>query len=384
MTLPDALGRRAFLGLSAEQVSGAVVVSRVIDGGAASAARLEPGDRLVAIDEQEIRTVRDLTRRGRSIRAGAAVRFRIERGAPMSLEGAAPPYPAEPGTFLAHVTSRGVRLRTMFNLPSQPGRKPAVLLLQGVRADSCEAPFDEANPTRAAATAFASAGFVAMRVERSGVGDSEGEAPERTGLEVEVDMVRDAFDELCAFDEVDADRVFLFGSSFGGMMAPLLRRPVTGMCVVGTSARSWYECMLGTTMRQPDASGAPRWSPADLARWTKLFDLVLRERLTPAQAFARDADLLPLRSRECDGETMHGRHIALFQALNATDLRAAWREVRSRVLAIHGTGDWICTDEEGREIATLANGKFVSLGETSHEVNAAVIRTAIRWMLDDD
>jgi len=371
-----ALPRRGFLGV---QVGGSdgVRVERVLEGGAATAAGVEVGDRIMTIDGVSIRDARHLAEHGRSIRAGARVVFGTDRG---ELAAEAPPYPVEEGTLLGHVISRGARLRTLFTIPESEEPKPAVLLVQSVRADSCESPFDDASPVRAFVRAFAAAGFVVMRVERTGVGDSEGPSPEKTGLDVEVDGYRAALRELLAFDEVDPNRVFLFGHSFGGMVAPILAEtPVAGVCVLGTSARSWRECMVGTTKRQRGPNAQRRWSELDVARWTKLYDLVFHEGVTPGRAFEVDPELRALRSRDCDGDTMHGRHVSLFQRLHATDLMAAWWRVQSRVLAIHGAGDWICTADESREIAAITNGRFVELEGSSHDIDEQILSQAIAW-----
>lgn len=358
----DALPRRALLGL---QVGEKARAERVLEGGAASAAGVIAGDRVVTVDGVAVRDARHLIEVARGLRAGARVAFRVERdGALRELAGVAPPYPVEEGVLLGHVTSRGARLRTFYAMPRHGTKLPAVLYLQGVRADPVESPFDPASPTRALVSALVEAGFVVMRVERSGVGDSEGPSPRTTGLATELDAYRAALEDLRAFDEVDPDRVLLFGHSFGGMIAPVLARDVhvAGIAVFGTTARRWHDAMLGTTRRQRERG------EEEMARWTELFDRVHREGLTPARAFELHPHLRALRSRDCDGETMYGRHVSLFQELDAVDLADAWRAVETPVVAMHGERDWICTADDSREVAELAGGRHVELDGTSHDL----------------
>ncbi len=358
----DALPRRALLGL---QVGAEARVERVVDGGAARAAGVLQGDRILTVDGAAVHDARQLTAAARGVRAGASVAFRVERdGAARALSGIAPPYPVEEGVLLGHVTSRGARLRTFYAIPRDGEKLPAVLYLQGVRTESVESPFDPASPTRALVSALVAAGFVVMRVERSGVGDSEGPTPRETGLAAEMDAYRAALADLRAFDEVDPDRILLFGHSFGGMVAPLLAREtaVAGIAVFGTSARRWHDAMLGTTRRQRERG------EEEMARWEELFDRVHRDGLTPARAFELHPHLRVLRSRDCEGETMYGRHVSLFQELDGADLQDAWRGVKTPVVAMHGEHDWICTAEDAGAVAALSGGRHVELDGTSHDL----------------
>lgn len=361
----DVLPRRAFLGV---QVGRALEVERVIEGGAAAAAGLALGDRLVALDGVALRDAPDLAARARSVRGGARVTFAVRRGdANVDCAGVAPPYPVEPGVLLGQVVSRGARLRTFFAIPEREGPKPAILYMQSIRAHSVEAPLDAENPVRALTGAFAAAGFVVMRVERSGVGDSEGPSPETTGLGVELDAYRAALAELRAFDEVDPERVVVVGHSFGGVLAPLVAADVAGVCAFGASADRWHDTMIGTTRRQKERS------EEEMRAWEELFRLVHREKTTPQRAFEQRADLRSLRSRDCAGETMYGRHVSLFQELDAIDLEAAWRGVKARVLALHGEHDWICTLDQSKRIASLSGGCFEEIADSGHDLDARVI-----------
>ena len=57
-------------------------------------------------------------------------------------------------------------------------------------------------------------GFVTMRLEKRGVGDSEGEAPERGGFATEIADVSAALAALSRYDFVDPDAVFVFGTAW--------------------------------------------------------------------------------------------------------------------------------------------------------------------------
>ena len=63
---------------------------------------------------------------------------------------------------------------------------------------------------------------------------------------------------LAAAALVDPGRIFLFGHSMGGVMAPLLaaEEPVRGVAVYGTVFRTWFEYLVENVRRQSRLSGA--------------------------------------------------------------------------------------------------------------------------------
>ena len=406
MYQPAALRRRAFLGLhvsrspsdAAPRASAGLPVTAVLDGGAAHHAGLQPGDGLIALDAVELRDAEHLLEVARSLEPMRSVAFRFHRvDRVLEREAVAPPLPVEgmPGASieLGSVAVRGHRLRTLTAVPDGPPPHPAVLYLQGVRPESCEVPLDPRHPTARLVAGLADAGFSVHRLERAGVGDSEGPRADRTDLEFELDAYDAALEALFARADVDARRVFLFGQSYGGMLAPLLAfdRPLAGVVVFGTSAARWHDGVVAAIGRKPlPRPGADGPYARQRQLWIELHALVCREGWTPALAFERRPHLRSLCSRDCVGETLHGRHVSLFQQLDAIDLKAAWRAVgqsRCPVLVLHGQRDWVCSAEDARGIVECA-GPGATLRElpgVGHDLlvnetaDGAADRGADRW-----
>jgi alpha-beta hydrolase superfamily lysophospholipase len=293
----------------------------------------------------------------------------VTRGAEaleLTLDAAPLPLEALDGVQLGHVLVGANRLRTIRTSPRGAARG-AILYLQGIDAASCEHPLDPAHPLVRLIDGWTRAGFVTMRVDRGGVGDSEGPPPAETGLAAEIETYSAALDALLA--EVDPANVFLFGHSLGGMIAPLVARRVGGVMVFGTSARPWREAIVATTERQLHLAG--HRDPAErLAAWAEIHARVLRDGMTPAEIFAECPHLAYLESRECQGETVFGRHVSLFRELQARDLVAAWRALETRVLVLHGEHDWVVSEEESAEIATAARSSLRALGAIGHDMLA--------------
>jgi dienelactone hydrolase len=113
-----------------------------------------------------------------------------------------------------------------------------VLLLQGGGCGSIDVPQAGSTGPNALIHAIAAQGFVTMRVDKPGTGDSEGPPCPETGYREELAGYRAALQELVANPAVDPDRVFLLGLSLGGFFAPIIAQDVklAGISVYGTIA----------------------------------------------------------------------------------------------------------------------------------------------------
>jgi pimeloyl-ACP methyl ester carboxylesterase len=380
MAAPEPLARRPFLGLHVKGAGGRLYVAEALQGGAAESAGVKEGDVIVAIDGEAVKDAIHLIGIARARRAGRRVVFHVERaGTALRLDATAPPLPFEtcdsgevqPGA----VEVGGHRLRTFANVPRSPGPHPALLYLQGQRSRSCEYPLDPDASLRRLVDGCTRAGLLVLRVERNGVGDSEGPACSVTGLDVELDGYLAALDHLRSRSDVDPGRVFLLGQSLGAMTAPLLalERTVAGIIVYGATAARWHDCVVDTTRRQRRLAGLPESNvEEEVALWAELHRLVCREGWTPAQAFEKRPHLRKLRSVDCVGETLWGRHASLFQQLDAIDLLSVWADVGRAnvpVLVARGEYDWICTREEGEAIvcATGPSACYLELPRIGHD-----------------
>jgi pimeloyl-ACP methyl ester carboxylesterase len=286
------LPRRPFLGVALEGRR----ITRVLPGSCAEEAGLRVGDELLAIDgESELRaalaTVRDVI--ATTNRGDVRVRLRAR--------------PAEDGASYEHVVLDGVRLRTIVRRAS-PSRG-SVLFLQGISLASIET----SAAARALCTAWSDAGFTSMRVEKRGVGDSEGDLAD---FDAELAGARAAFDALSA-------PVFVFGHSVGGMIAPLLDRSARGTMVYGTAATRWTTCVAASTRRQ------------------------LQGRDEATIAAAVDAQLRGMQLGDERSPAFHAQ-------LDGADLAGAWRAIDHPVLVLHGTHDLVVGHDEARAIASLA------------------------------
>jgi hypothetical protein len=373
------LPRRPFLGLHVKAHGNGLRVASVLQESAASRAGVREEDDVIAIDGEVVTDAIHLLAIART-RRSSTIAFHVERdGVALRLEGVAPPLPIETSECsdveLGTIDAAGHRLRIIVNAPRSRTKHPAILFVQGVRPRSCEYPLDPDAALRKLVDGWTRAGHLVLRVERAGVGDSEGPPPATTGLDVELDGYLAGIDHLLARSDVDARRIFLFGQSLGAMTAPLLaiERELAGVIVYGASAARWHDCVVDTTRRQLRLAETDEASvEKKVALWSELHALVCREGWTPERVFELRPHLRSLRSLDCVGETLNSRHVSLFQELDEIDLFSVWRDIGRagmRVLVARGEYDWICTREEGEAIvrAVGESAAYVELPKIGHD-----------------
>lgn len=420
----DDLPRRPFLGLevrahkqSLESLDSldsriGLEVVRVTAESAAARAGVRPGDWLEFINGHAVSDARALASYVRTLPTGSPLVFAVVRhGEPLGLHGEMTALPVErlarAEVHLAHVRVGDHRRRILWTTPK--GFIPpysTILYLPGLGTQSCELSADPDEPLRPCLEGFSEAGFATLRIERSGIGDSEGPPFQTTNLFDDVAAYRAALDFLAT--NTGVKNVFLFGHSVGGMIAPLLAgegTDVQGVIAFGTSALRWVDCMVRTTRRQKRFAGMVGDElDAHVAAWEEMHMNVCRGGLSPEQVFAREPHLRWLEGSACRGETMFGRHVSFFQQLERLDLAALWKTVAAHVLVMHGEFDWVCEPDEGRAIAEAiaevdpSRVTFVEVPAVGHdmrrhanlEVSHAdprrgvwddhMVATAVQWM----
>jgi pimeloyl-ACP methyl ester carboxylesterase len=293
--------------------------------------------------------------------------------------------PRRPGAPREHYTgvvvaydslrdSNGHRLRLIITRSeSAAGRSPAIFVAGWLSCDSVEVSPGTQDATQLVLQSLAQLpGFVTVRMDKPGVGDSEGDCAE-TDFLTELGAYRQAFRKLVSLPFVDASRVFVFGISNGGGFAPLVAdgRPVKGYITDGGWLKTWFEHMLEIERRRLLLSGEP---PAQLNAAMKgverLYCEFLLNRQSPQKILAEHPELRPLW--QGDTEHQYGRPVAYYQQLQALDLLVAWSSVTVPLLALHGEYDWIMSRSDVESTVALVNhnlpggAQFVELPETGH------------------
>lgn len=377
----DPLPRRAGpLGVRFEPVpAGGLRIVEVLPGSAAAAGGLEPGFTITAVDGQATPNAAALVDALRKTQAGGRVLVAVRRGeepvktVPLTLG----PVGDErvPGSRVRYdsvTVPAGYRLRTIVTEPIETpraaaGRSPAVLFVQGIPCQSIDRPASPDAVDTRLVHALAEAGFVTMRVDKPGLGDSEGPACSEIDFETELEGYQAALRQLVDLPGVDPERVFIFGHSMGGVMAPYLTTvaPVRGTMVYGTIVRTWFEYQLENVRRQsrlqPEVTEDMVTDAVQAEARTSA--MVLVEKKTLGDVWARWPELRqPTQGIVLDETHQSTRHMTFFHQLQDLNLARAWGESRGAVLAIWGDYDWVTAREDHDTIAAIVNRRSPGAG----------------------
>ncbi len=376
--------------------SGAVV-RRVLAGSPVERAGLRAGDRLVALNGTPVTSADAFSPVFQKLRGGDSVRARVVRADSavrrvdtLELRFVLDSVPHEriPGTITTYGavrSERGYLLRTVVSRPERsPGaRLPGVLFIPWLSCDPVEKP-DPGNDGFAhmLRDVAAGAGMVVMRVEKPGMGDSEGPDCRFGGLDDERASHRAGLKALRSMPDVDPNRIYLFGGSIGGALAPILAAEqaegIAGVIAVGGYTLTWYEHMLDIERRRLTLSGS---KPAEVNAAMRGFAQFYTEYLigghTPGEVLAARPALRPLWYDEPGHQ--YGRPAAYYHAVQQLDVEGAWAKVAERgipALVVRGDYDWIMGPAEAERAVEIVNGirpglaKLVLLPRTDHGLMA--------------
>jgi alpha-beta hydrolase superfamily lysophospholipase/thiol-disulfide isomerase/thioredoxin len=381
---------------------GGVQVEHVFPDTAAASAEIKAGNVILTLNGKAVTGTRMILDDLAALSAGDEIMLGvIHDGTSRDVRATLKEMPREMGdgyeVIYTSVTSHGARLRTILTRPKREGRQPAVMLLQG-GGDTCfsiDNPVGEPFGFTKIARGLAKQGFVTLRMERPGCGDSEGGPLRDVDFDTELDGYKEALRSLKALDFVDADNVFLFGHSMGGIMAPLAACdvPVRGIAVYGTASGTWFESVFEQRRRLATVDGTKAEDvDREILKQARLLYPLLVEMKTPREIREQHTDL-PAGVWEqwiADDLYVFGRHYRFAHQLAAKNLSEAWAKIAGTdlsgkataesptatrhpsVLAIWGTSDWMATRAQQSWIAEVVNrvapgnGRFVALDSTDH------------------
>ena len=152
---------------------------------------------------------------------------------------------------------KGGQLRVIINKPFKENKMPAMLFIPGYTCTSIDELTND-HPYKRIVDAYVDAGFVTLRVEKSGLGDSRNTPPcESCDLLDEVENFEAGLKKLKTLSYVDTNQIIIVGHSMGGIIAPAIsaKHQVAGVVVYGTVAKSWFEYQLEMYRVQNALSG---------------------------------------------------------------------------------------------------------------------------------
>ena len=355
-----------------------LAVESVVPGSPAAKAGVAAGCTLQSVNGKEIHSRDELREAMRNVKGGETVQLAVKHGndpvktVAVTAEAASETLVGSTVTYDSVRVPDGYRLRTILTEPKESplakdGKLPAFMYVSGIVCDTIDRPTMPDAPDTRIVAAMADAGFITMRVDKPGLGDSEGPPCSEIDLQTELAGYAAALKQLAAMPGVDPQRIYIFGHSMGGVLAPYLAKevPVRGTIVYGTLVRTWFEYQLENVRRQaalqPGASEA-EITDAVLAE-AKSSSLTLVEKKTLGDVWARWPELRqPTQGLMLDENHMSTRSMPFFHQLQDLNLARAWQESTGAVLAIYGEYDWVTSEGDHQKIVDIVNARTKGAG----------------------
>jgi pimeloyl-ACP methyl ester carboxylesterase len=304
----------------------------------------------------------------------------MESTLPRKAKGNPESYPNVIVMYGSVTMSDGKRLRTIITKPNDArGKLPVIFVAGWLSCDSVEAPAGTKDATALVFRDLAQlSNFSLFRVDKQGVGDSEGVCGEND-FQSELAGYRAAFRALKSYDFIDPNRVYVLGISNGGGFAPLVpetdseQSQVRGYVAVGGWVKTWFEHMLEIERRRFMLMGK---SPTQVNKQMKSAAALYHDWLIKGRSIndilKEQPQLADLWPEGKDHTHLYGRPLAFYQQLQDLNLAEAWSRVKVPTLVLHGQYDWIMSREDHELIAQYVNAnragaaRFIEVPQMGH------------------
>ncbi|MGD1842460.1 MAG: alpha/beta fold hydrolase [Thermonemataceae bacterium] len=272
----------------------------------------------------------------------------------------------------------GKKLRTLITKPkTRTNRKrPAVFLVQWLSCTTTETTTGVVNGFDLLTKYFAEhPDIIFMRVEKQGVGDSEGVCAEYD-LKEELLANQLALEALKKRADVDTTQIYLVGMSLGGGLSALLgeHQPIKGYIVTGACTVTWFEHMMEIERRRLSLLGeTPTQINDKMRRYASFYQKYYNEKMTPGEIVKQYPKLANLWYDQPAHQ--YGRPARFYQQLQEINFEAAWTKVKVPTLVIYGKYDWIMSLNDHQSIVDIVNTSQANLAQlevlpkTNHVLN---------------
>ncbi len=207
------------------------------------------------------------------------------------------------------------------------------------------------------------AGIGVFTVEKSGVGESHGCVPcLEVDLQTDIESFEAGYWQMRAQSHADTAKLYLFGHSMGGVIAPVIASKVNvaGVMVFATVFRPWSEFLLEMHRIQMPILGVSYEETEGYVRnMQKVYYEFFVNKKSPAeiaQVPGFEKTVISELDYKPGNATMWGRHWRFWQQLDSLNLTQHWGKVNCPVLSVFGGADYIaCSPLEHKLLTAVVN-----------------------------
>jgi len=359
--------RKAIMGIIPKPVANGILVDSILVNGTFGSLHLQKGDIITSINGNTTASMDAYSKAASVIRSGdkVAVQF-IRNNKSMNANGTAIMRPYEQSDIADvqydWVKFRNGYLRAITRKPKGKTNLPAILLIPGYGCGSIENYMSSYNGK--ILTEWLKAGYAVVTIEKSGLGDSYNCVPcSEVDLATDIESFDAGYNYMEQLPFVDKDRLYIWGHSMGGIIAPEIakRHQPKGVMVFGTTFRPWSEFLLEMhRVQKPLLEKQTYLQTEDFMRtiqkiYYEFFILKkTREELLKNPEY-KDLVVSELGYKEGSND-MWGRHWAFWPQIDSLNLAQSWQKINCSVLILHGAADYeSCSIVEPQLITRTVN-----------------------------
>lgn len=267
-------------------------------------------------------------------------------------------------------TPGGHSLQAIALRPRETPPRATVVFIPGFGPDRVHLPGNESHFTPSAMAHLARAGFCALRVEKRGLGGSEGTHSQELGF------VEEQHDLEAVMVSLDGP-VVLFGHSLGALHAPIvapLVKNLRGLLLYGTGLYTWTEYCDALLRRTANFLDLPPSETEEIIKAQQhFFAQVFHNHLSLDQLRERSPELAPyLHWFGVEKNYIHRRTEQYWREVYQCPIAQPLIACRAPIATVYGESDWLTFAEEHRAIATMVqqthpgHGVFFSVPAVDH------------------
>lgn len=344
--------RKAIIGMMGKPVPQGMRADSIIPGSSFAMLKLQKGDVISELNDKPITTAASYSQVASTIRAGEKLSVKYFRDQQiLTATGTAVMRPYEQSSEITDVQYDWVKfrngyLRAITRRPHGKTDLPSILLIPGYGCGSIENYSTSYNGKLI--TEWIKAGYAVVTIEKSGLGDSYNCEPcGEVDLVTDIDSYNTGYVFMERLPFVDKNRLYVWGHSLGGIIAPevaKLHHP-KGVLVFGATFRPWSEFLLEMhRIQKPLLENYTYQQTEDFVRkiqkiYYEFFVLKkTRDELHTNPEYSRlvESEL----EYKPGSDDMWGRHWRFWQQIDSLNLADSWQKLNCPVLILHGETDY--------------------------------------------